>query len=117
MGGAAGDEIDRYDASCGSPGDTVVLASSCFHSDHYCVAVEDLTQTAPDITGSRDTRVRADMVMRVLDGGGAVWSTGSMCWAPSLCVDDCDNAVARITANVLRKFCDRRSSPSPLASR
>jgi N,N-dimethylformamidase len=112
MGGAAGDEIDRHDNLCGSPADAMVLASSCFHSDHYCVAIEDLTQTAPDITASRDQRVRADMVLRVLASGGAVWSTGSMCWVPSLCVNDCDNDVSRITANVLHRFCDPRPLPA-----
>jgi hypothetical protein len=41
------------------------------------------------------------MVAHEPPGGGAVFSTGSICWISSLLVDD---AVSRITANVLTKF-------------
>jgi hypothetical protein len=43
----------------------------------------------------------AHMVVHEPAGGGAVFSTGSICWISSLLVDD---AVSRITANVLTKF-------------
>ena len=41
------------------------------------------------------------MVIHEPPGGGAVFSTGSICWISSLWVDD---GVSRITANVLRRF-------------
>ncbi|MBI1899933.1 MAG: carboxypeptidase regulatory-like domain-containing protein [Planctomycetia bacterium] len=43
----------------------------------------------------------AHLVAHEPDGGGAVFSTGSICWISSLLADD---AVSKITANVLRKF-------------
>ena len=50
----------------------------------------------------RFTRVGgAEIVVHEPDGGGAVFSVGSICWPASILVDD---AVARITANVIRRF-------------
>ena len=44
----------------------------------------------------------ADMVDRTnRPGGGAVFSAGSITWVSSILVDD---AVSRITSNVLRRF-------------
>ena len=43
----------------------------------------------------------ADMVIHEPGGGGAVFSAGSITWPASILVDD---AVSKITANVLRKF-------------
>src|SRR5262249_50950495 len=41
MGGAAGDELDRYDAALGSPPYATVLATAGGHGRHYLLAVED----------------------------------------------------------------------------
>lgn len=102
MNGAAGDEIDRHDPALG--GDTAtVIARSAGHSDHYCVAVEELLQATPDVTASTNELVRADMVYWT-KGRGIVFSVGSMNWIPALPVNDCQNNVSRITANVLRRF-------------
>jgi N,N-dimethylformamidase len=43
----------------------------------------------------------ADMVIFDTPSGGGVFSAGSICWPSSLLVDD---AVSRITANVIRRF-------------
>jgi hypothetical protein len=43
----------------------------------------------------------ADMIYYETPSGGAVFSTGSICWTSSVLVDD---GVSRITANVLRRF-------------
>jgi hypothetical protein len=43
----------------------------------------------------------ADMVIFQTSGGGAVFSVGSLCWTPSIVVDE---GVSAITRNVLRKF-------------
>jgi N,N-dimethylformamidase len=57
--------------------------------------------------------VRADMVFFETPEGGAVWSTGSIAWSTSLAWNGCDNNVARITGNVLRRFADAEPIPSP----
>lgn len=36
--------------------------------------------------------------------GGAVFSTGSICWGTSLTHENCRNNVATITSNVVRRF-------------
>ena len=77
MNGVAGDEIDRFDATLGSPPSTVVLATSQgSHSDAYCVAIEDQMWTSAVVTGPLDPRVRADMTFRSIPRGGAVFSVG-----------------------------------------
>jgi N,N-dimethylformamidase len=43
----------------------------------------------------------AEMVIDEPGNGGGVFSAGSICWPSSVLVDP---AVARITANVLRRF-------------
>jgi N,N-dimethylformamidase len=103
MGGAAGDEIDRHDPDLGGD-DAVVLATSEGHSENYCVAVEELSQTSPFVTGPVDGRVRSDIVYRDNENGGAIFSVGSMCWVGGLVVDKRDNNVSRVTSNVLDRF-------------
>jgi N,N-dimethylformamidase len=75
-GGASGHETDKRSAS--SPAGTHLLAMGL----------------NPDQGG-------AHMVIQEAAGQGKVFSTGSICWIPSLLVDD---AVSRITGNVARRF-------------
>jgi len=75
-GGASGHETDKMSAD--SPPGTRLLARGL----------------NPDEGG-------AHMVIHETSSGGAVFSTGSICWISSLLVDD---AVSRITANVLTRF-------------
>jgi N,N-dimethylformamidase len=44
-------------------------------------------------------------------GGGAVFSTGSIAWASALPVNQFDNTVSRITANVVDAFVGRETLP------
>jgi N,N-dimethylformamidase len=113
MNGAAGDELDRADPALGTPQDAVVLAMSYGHSDAYWVCVEDLFFTNGVQGGSADPRVRADMVLRSVKGGGMVFSVGSISWSGSLSHNGYLNGVSRITENVLRHFLGMR----PLGSR
>jgi N,N-dimethylformamidase len=46
------------------------------------------------------------MVFFETDGGGAVFSVGSIAWAGSLAHDEYRNSVSTVTANVLRRFAD-----------
>ncbi len=75
-GGASGHETDKISPS--SPEGIEHLAKG----------------TNPDKGG-------ADLVCFSTASGGAVFSAGSICWPSSLLVDD---AVSRITANVLRRY-------------
>ena len=75
-GGASGHETDKISAS--SPPNTHLLAR-----------------------GLNADGGGAEMVIHEPEGGGAVFSVGSICWPSSLLVDD---GVSQITANVLRRF-------------
>lgn len=95
LGGAAGDEIDRAAPELGTPPGTLLLATSAGgHSHHYRPATEEAA------LGGHT--VRADMTLRRLGNGGAVFSTGSINWVASLAC--CDGDIRRITRNVLSRF-------------
>lgn len=121
-GGAAGEEIDRYDRSLGSPAHALILASSENHADDMLRVKEELFSTRPL---GKDPQVRADMVFFETAHGGAVWSTGSIAWAGSLEWNGGRNNVQKVTANVLRRFADsspfafpdEESDPEPIRPR
>lgn len=103
LGGAAGDELDRTDLGRGTPPYARVLLSSR-HSDMYQPTLENLTEVGPQLSGSVNTDVRADVVLLEHPGGGAVFATGSICWAGALGFNDYKNPVVMLTGNVLRRF-------------
>lgn len=105
MGGAAGDEIDRYDLEFGTPPETLWLATSQGRqSDYYQMVLEDQNFMLEGMGGQSEARVRADMTLLEMPNGGAVFSVGSITWNASLPYNNGDNNVSRITANVLRRF-------------
>lgn len=103
-GGAAGDEIDRYDLKFGTPPHTLWLATSTGFNNNYQFVHEDQLNTAPGQGGRENPLVRADMTYFDIHGGGAVFSVGSINWAGSLAWNDYDNNVARISDNVLKRM-------------
>ena len=105
-GGAAGLELDAADSALGSPPHCLVLASSQRHTDVYLMTPEDMNDPAPGLGGTEAEIIRSDMVFFETSNGGAVFSTGSIAWAGSLSHNGYDNDVARITANVLKRFVD-----------
>lgn len=112
-GGAAGQELDRYDVRLGSPRHAVVLASATTFGP-------DMLRTKEEFEGSvdfptPDPMVRADMVFYETPNGGAVFSVGSISWFGALARDGYDNDIARITANVVRRFADPEPFPPPTA--
>jgi N,N-dimethylformamidase len=109
MGGAAGDEVDRFDLHLGTPPETLRLATTeGLHSDYYQLVIEDCTFMLAGRGGTEEPRVRADLTyLHDPATGGAVFSTGSINWIGSLMWNDGDNDVARITANVLNRFQER----------
>ena len=107
-GGAAGQEIDRYDAKLGSPSHAIVMASSDGLGEDMLRTKEEFVATGvPD----RGSEVRSDVVFFEGPEGGAVFSAGSIAWAASLATNEYDNAVARLTTNVLRRFVDPEPFP------
>ena len=61
-GGAAGLELDRYDQNLGSPSDAYVLASSENHSDLYLGVTEEIGVNMPNLSGSQNPLVKADII-------------------------------------------------------
>jgi N,N-dimethylformamidase len=105
-GGAAGAEVDRYDLALGTPPEALLVATSTPLSDNYNHCSEEIFETPPGIRGSEDPDVRSDLVYFCLEGGGAVFSVGSIAWTGALSHDGYANNVARLTGNVLRRFLD-----------
>ena len=111
MDGAAGFEIDRADLALGTPPHALVVATATGFSDLYQHAIEEVAMSNSLQGGTIEPRVRADMVFFETPDGGAVFSVGSIAYAGSLLLDGGDNDIARITANVLRRFLDPRPVP------
>ena len=107
-GGAAGQEIDRYDVRLGSPEHAVIVASATEFAPDMLRTKEEFEGTVafPD----PDPFVRSDIVFYETPNGGAVFSVGSISWFGALARDGYDNDVAQITRNVLTRFVD----PAPL---
>ena len=61
----------------------------------------------PDLSGSQNELVRADLAFFETPAGGAVFSVGSIAWCGALSHQAYRNNVARITGNVLRRFSTR----------
>lgn len=110
MHGAAGYEIDRADPGLGTPSHAVVMASSEGHSNIFDLVVTSIADRLP-IEHDAPDHIRADMVFFETDGGGAVFSVGSIAWSGSLAHSQYDNNVARVTNNVLERFAD----PAPFS--
>ncbi len=112
-GGAAGEEIDRYDTSLGSPAHALVIATSEGHRPGMLRAKEEFFMMRPL---ANDADVRADMTFFETAAGGAVFSSGSISYAGSLSSNGYDNDIARLTGNVLRRFVDATPFDMPTAS-
>jgi N,N-dimethylformamidase len=103
-GGAAGIELDRTDQLLGTPPHALVLARSEAHTGNYLPTVEELLINY--VNQAEISPVFAEMVFYETASGGAVFATGSIAWAGSLCHNGYRNNVAQISRNVLRRFLD-----------
>jgi N,N-dimethylformamidase len=104
MGGAAGDEVDKFDPKLSSPGRVAVVATSTGHSHYYKPIIDDIQLITDGLDGDKNPDVRSDITYIDTGLGGAVFGVGSITWIPSMATDSFDNDVAQITANVLRRF-------------
>ena len=102
--GSAGLELDRYDLSKGTPPHTRVLASSGGHSDNYVVFQDEIFYMQPGLTGTYDYRIRADMTYFDTSTGGAVFSVGAISFGQALPINNFDNNISRLVANVATAF-------------
>ena len=116
QGGAAGIELDSFDPALGSPPHALVVASSENHSNVYTLVAEEVAFTHGALDATLNPAIRADMLFFETDGGGAVFSTGSIAYAGSLGIDDFDNNIATLTTNVLRRFADPEPFEMPSAT-
>lgn len=105
-GGCAGIEVDRHDPLLGSDPDSYVLASSLPFDASYLLANEEILVSRPTITADFALNVRADVVLQIGPGTGAVFSTGSIAWIGGLSELNGDTAVQQITRNVISRFMD-----------
>jgi N,N-dimethylformamidase len=105
--GAAGYEIDRFDHDLGTPRRAFLLATASGFSGSYQHVSEEIFASDSAQGGPVNPLVRADMVFLEYPNGGAVFSTGSIAWCGSLSYNGYDNAVSRITGNVLDEFASR----------
>jgi N,N-dimethylformamidase len=106
QGGAAGIEIDAVDAALGTPPHALVVARSENHSNTYELVNEEVRVAHGMTDGLANPQIHADMVFFETVNGGAVFSTGSIAYAGALGHNGFDNAVARLSWNVLRRFAD-----------
>ena len=113
-GGASGWEIDRCDADLGTPVQTWWLARSEGHAESMLRTKEELLSY---ILPFKDAKARSDVAL-VPVGLGDVFAVGSMTWIGSLHGSDgAVTDVAKITANVIRRFLDPAPLPRKLNSK
>jgi len=105
-GGAAGWELDCANPERGTPPHALTVASSFDHSDLVLLVNEEIGHMHPRIFGQLNPGIRADMMFFETPGGGAVFSTGSISYVSSLPCDGFANNIARLTRNVVDRFCD-----------
>jgi N,N-dimethylformamidase len=104
MGGAGALEVDRVDSALGTPPHALLLATVTGFSDSYQHVVEEVASSDSKQGGSVSPYVRGDMVFFETPNGGAVFSASAIGWCGALSHNGYDNAVSRITENVLRRF-------------
>lgn len=104
-GGAAGFELDRADFALGTPPNTLILARSEGHQEHFVTVPEELLTHTSTVTGEApEALIRAEIVYFETVAGGAVFSTGSITFCGSLSHHGYANPVSRMLENVLRRF-------------
>lgn len=110
-GGAAGIELDRYDLQLGTPPHARILASSGGHSDNYLLSIEEILYPYPGLAGTQDYRIRGDIIFFNAPNDGAVFCGGSIAFGQALPVNNFDNNVSRMLANVVNAFINKGALP------
>jgi N,N-dimethylformamidase len=103
-GGAAGIEIDCYRLSFGTPPNTKIIASSGGHPDNYIAHDEEGAYSHQGFSGTHNYILRADMVYFTAPNDGAVFASGSIAFGMALPINNFDNNVSDLLANVVNAF-------------
>lgn len=104
-GGAAGFELDRADFSLGTPNGTVILARSEDPPASFFTVPEEILAGRRTVSGERlEDLMRAEIVYFETEGGGAVFSVGSITFCGSLWRNDFEGPVSQLLENVVRRF-------------
>jgi len=107
-GGAAGFELDRADSHLGTPANATVLATSEAHGRDFILVPEEMLTHLTTLPGAdAGELLHADMVWFDVDGGGSVFSVGSITFCGSLPHNNFDNSVCRLLLNVIRHVSTR----------
>jgi len=109
--GAAGSEVDRADSLLGTPPHALVLATAAGFSDVYQHVVEEVLQSGTKEGGTANPWVKGDMIYFEYPNNGAVFSSSSISWDGSLSYNNYDNAVSKVTGNVLKRFSSDQTLP------
>ncbi len=106
--GASGLELDVYDLKLGTPPHTKLIASSGGHDDNYLIMITPHEHEG--LYGTYNYELRADMTYFDAPNGGAVFSCSSIAFGQSLPINNFENSVSRLLANVVETFV----KPGPL---
>jgi len=112
-GGVVGFETDKYNPGNGVPRHALHLATS----EPMRPKIEDVKlSTLPLVIAyhpaSDDMWAGADVVFFETPNGGAMFSTGTICWFSSTLEGGFKNDVAQITRNVIARFLDPAPFPA-----
>ena len=104
-GGAAGFELDRADTALGTPDGTAILARSEDPPASFFTVPEEVLAGRRTVSGERlEDLMRAEIVYFETEGGGAVFSVGSITFCGSLWRNGFEGPVSRLLENVVRRF-------------
>jgi N,N-dimethylformamidase len=105
-GGAAGFELDRADDDLGTPDGAVILARSEDPPASFFTVPEEVLAGRRTVSGERlEDLMRAEIVWFPTEGGGEVFSVGSITFCGSLWHNGAfDGPVSRLLENVVRRF-------------
>jgi len=105
--GAAGFELDRTDPMLDSGHNITILAQSHDTENAFMLVPEEQLTHLTNVSGGPEDEIRrADMVYFETEGGGRVFSVGSITFCGSLPWNDFDNDVSRLLHNVLSHSLD-----------
>jgi len=116
-GGVVGFEIDKFNPGSGAPRHILHLATN----EPLLPKIEDVKTGTLPLTISYhpspgDMWAGSDVVFFETPKGGAMFSTGTICWFSSTLENGFNNDVAQITRNVIARFLDPEPFPAVSAS-
>ena len=102
--GAAGFELDRVDRSLDQGQDIKILAQSFDTEKEFMLVPEEQLTHLTNVSGGPEDNIRrADMVYFEVEGGGSVFSVGSITFCGSLPWNNYNNNISKLFLNILSK--------------